>query len=121
MTGRVEKALRHDAAARLALEEATRLAEPLAKNVELPSCACRPKRTRRTKRPYDRRGALPVAAACAGNLGLVDAGPSPMGGGAADGSHSARRDLPEPVTGGLTPSCQVAHVAVLHPASELSG
>jgi serine/threonine protein kinase/tetratricopeptide (TPR) repeat protein len=37
VTGRVEKALRHDAAARLALEEATRLAEPLAKNVELPS------------------------------------------------------------------------------------
>ena len=37
VSGRVEKALRHDDAARDAFEEATRLAEPLAKNVELPS------------------------------------------------------------------------------------
>jgi tetratricopeptide (TPR) repeat protein len=37
VTGRVEKALRHDDPARSALEEAIRLAEPLAQNVELPS------------------------------------------------------------------------------------
>ena len=37
VSGRVEKALRHDERARIALEEAIRLAEPLARNVELPS------------------------------------------------------------------------------------
>ena len=37
VTGRVEKALRHDDPARIALEEAIRLAEPLARNAELPS------------------------------------------------------------------------------------
>src|SRR6185503_10729779 len=37
VTGRVEKALRHDDPARTALEEAIRLAEPLARTVELPS------------------------------------------------------------------------------------
>jgi tetratricopeptide (TPR) repeat protein len=37
VSGRVEKALRHDDPARVALEEAIRLAEPLARNVELPS------------------------------------------------------------------------------------
>jgi tetratricopeptide (TPR) repeat protein len=37
VSGRVEKALRHDDPARLALEEAIRLAEPLARNAELSS------------------------------------------------------------------------------------
>jgi len=37
VAGRVEKALRHDDRARIAFEEAIQLAEPLARNVELPS------------------------------------------------------------------------------------
>ena len=37
VTAHVEQALRHDGPARVALEEAIRLAEPLTKNVELPS------------------------------------------------------------------------------------